>query len=103
MEMPAFDWIILLHVILLVLDIITAIAIIKAAVAVITKVVVAVIIAHTVPGEAILVTDAAEATPGRDPIHMTHHTLGHLADTTANPNLVNNVDPTLTARAGLSH
>ena len=60
MEMPAFNQIVLSHMILLVSDIIKAVAIIKAAVAIITKVVVAVIIVHTIPGEAVPVTDATE-------------------------------------------
>ena len=101
MEMPAFDQIVLPHMILLVPDVITAIAIIEAAVAAITKVVVAVIIFHTIPGEAILATDTTEATQDGDPIHMTRHALGHLTDTTADPNLANDIDPTPTARAGL--
>ena len=71
MEMPAFDQIILPHVILLVPDIITAIAIIEAAVAVITEVVVAVIVVCTIPRETILTIDTAEATPRGDPICMT--------------------------------
>ena len=101
MEMPAFDQIILPCMILLVPDII--IAIIEAAVAAITEVVVAVIVVHTIPGEAVLMTDAAEAAPGRDPVCMTHHTLGHLTDTVTNFDLSNDVNPTLTARAGCGH
>ena len=77
MEMPAFDQIILLHVILLVPDIITVTAIIEAAVAVITRVVVAVIIVHTIPREVIPTTDTTEAAPGGDPVHVTCHNHGH--------------------------
>ena len=104
MEMPAFNWIILPCMVLLVPDIITAVAIIEAAVAVITKVVVAVIVVHTVPGEAILVTDATEATSGGDPIHVTHHNPGHPDDTNANYDLTKDINPTLVvAEAGLNH
>ena len=103
MEMPAFNWIVLPHVIFLVPDIIAAIAIIAAAVAVITEVVVAVIIVHTIPGEAVLVTNTTGATPGGDPIHMTCLNTGHPDDTTANHNLTKDVDPTLIARVGLYH
>ena len=81
MEMPAFDQITLLHMILLVPDIITATAIIKAAVAVIIEVVVAVIIVYIIPREVILVTDVAEAAPDEDLIHVTHHNPDHLNDT----------------------
>ena len=62
MEMPAFDQIVPPHMILLAPDIITAIAISKAAVAVITKVIVVVIVVHTIPGEAILMTNTVELT-----------------------------------------
>ena len=78
MEMPAFDQIVLLHMILLVPDVITATAITEAAVAVIIKVVVAVITVHTIPEEVILTANATEATPGGDPIHVTHHDHNHL-------------------------
>ena len=78
MEMPAFK-IILLHVILLVPDAITAITIIEAAVSVITV--------HTIPREAILMTDATKTTPGRDPVCVTGHNLGHLDNTTTNHDL----------------
>ena len=98
MGMPAFDWIILFHVILLpVPDVIAAIAIIEAAVAVIIKVVVAVTIVYTIPGEAILMTDATEVTPDKDLIHGTHHNPGHLNNTTASHglhlDLAEDVDP----------
>ena len=70
--MPAFNRIALLHAIILVPDIITATAIIEAAVAVIIKVAVAVIInvavafiiAQAIPKEAILMANTAGATPG---------------------------------------
>ena len=103
MEMPAFNQILLPHVILLVPDIITAIAIIKTAVAVITKVVVEAIVVHTTPGEAVLMTDAAEATPDGDPVHMIHHNPGHLDNTTASHDLTKDVDPTYVAVAGPHH
>ena len=78
MEMPAFDQIALLHVILLVPDIIAATAIVEAAVAVIIEAVVAAIIVHTVPEEAVLMADAAETAPGGGLVHVTHHNHDHL-------------------------
>ena len=89
--------------ILLAPDIIAAISIIEAAVAVITRVVVAVIVVCTIPREAVPMTDAAEATPGRDLIHVTHHNFGHLNDTTTGHDLARDVNPTLVARAGFHH
>ena len=101
MEMPAFDQIILLHMILLLPDIISATAIVKAAV--IIKVVVAVIVVHAIPREVVLMTDATEATPGGDPIHMTHHNLSHLNNTTTGHDLTEDIDLTPTAGADLDH
>ena len=86
MGMSAFDQITLLHVIIPVPDVIAATAIIKAAVAV--------IIAHTVPKEAIPLANTAEATPGGDPIPMTHHNPSHLDNTTADHDLAEDIDPT---------
>ena len=103
MEMSAFNQIVLSHMTLLVPDILAAIAIIEAAVAVITGVVVAVIIVHTIPGEAIPTTDATEAALGGDLAHVTHHNLGHPDDTTAGHDLAKDVDPILIARTGLDH
>ena len=103
MEMPAFNRIILLQMILLVPDVITATAIIEAAVTAITRVVVVVIIVCTVLREAVLMTDTTEAAPGRYPIHMTCHSPGHLDDTTAGHDLAKDVDPTHTAGADLNH
>ena len=58
MEMPAFDWIVPSHMIILPVPGITAaIAIIKAAAAVTIEVAVAVTIVYTIPGGAILMTD----------------------------------------------
>ena len=103
MEMPAFYQIILLCVIFLVPDIIAATPIIKAAVAVIIEVVVAAIVVHTIPREAVLMTDAAEAVPGGDPVHMTCHNHGHLEDTTVGHNLAKDVNLTHAARSDLDH
>ena len=87
MGMPAFNWIVLSHVILLLVPgVIAAITIIKAAVAA-TEVAVAVTIVCTILREAVLVTDIAEATPDGDLTHMTHHTPSHLGDTTTSHNL----------------
>ena len=97
MEMPAFNQITLLYVIILVPDVIAATAIIKAAVAVIIQVVVAAIIVHTIP-----LTDAAEA-PGWDLIHVTHHNHGHLDDTTASHNLAKDINLTHAAGVDLDH
>ena len=97
MEMSAFDQIVLLHVILLVPDVI------KAAVAVIIEVVVAVIIVHTIPKEAVLAADTIETALGGNPIHMTHHNHNHLDDTTTDHDLTEDVDPTPAARADLDH
>ena len=99
MEMPAFNWIILPHMILLVPDVITAVAITEAAVAAITGVVVAVIIVCTIPREAIPTT---EATPGGDLIHVTHNP-SHLDDTTTGHDLTKDINPTHVARAGPNH
>ena len=88
MEMPAFNQI-------------------EAAVAFITKLVVAVIIVHTIPREAVLVTDATEAASDGDLIHMTHHNPGHLEDTTTSHDLhmdlTKDVYPTHIAGAGPDH
>ena len=66
--MPAFDQIVPSHMILLpVPGIIAVIAIIKAAVAVTIKV--AVTVVCTIPREAVLMTDIAEATPDGDLVH----------------------------------
>ena len=98
MEMAAFDRIVLPHVILLVPDIIAAIAIIKAAVVVIIEVVVAVIVVYTIPGEAILVTDAADATPDGD-CHLNVTTAGH----NLYMDLAEDVNPTHIARVSPDH
>ena len=107
MGIPAFNWIVLPHMILLVPDIIAAIAIIAAAVAVIIEVVVAVTIVYTIPGEAVLMTDTAEAAPDGDLIHRTHHNPSNLDDTTAghdlHVDLTEDVDPTPIVGAGLNH
>ena len=102
MEMPAFHQIVLLHVILSVWHVITATAT-EAAVAVITEVVVAIIVVHAIPGEAILTTNATEAAAGGDPVHMTHHSPCDLDDTTISHDLTKDIDLTHTARADLSH
>ena len=73
-------------------QVMTATAIITTAVAVITKVVVAVIIVCTILREAVLMTDAAEATPDGDLLHVTCHNPSHLNDTTISHDL--HVDPT---------
>ena len=73
MGTPAFDQIAPLHGIALAPDIITATAVITAAVVVIIGVAVAVIMAHTIPEEAILTANAAGATPGGDLAPVTHH------------------------------
>ena len=100
MEMPAFDQIILPHVILLVPDIIAAIAIIEAAVALI---IVYTILGEAIPGEAILATDAAEATQDGDLVQMIHHSPSHLNDTTTGHNLhvdlTEDIDPTHISRS----
>ena len=108
MEMPAFDQIILSHMILLLVPgIIAAIAIIKAAVAVTIKVVMAVTIAYTIPTEAILTTDATKSAPDKDLIPRTHHNTDCLDNTVAGHNLhldiAKDVDPTHIARSGLHH
>ena len=94
-------------ILLPVADVITAVAIIKAAVAVIIEVVVAVTIAYTIPGEAILMTDAAEATPDEDLIQGTHHNPGHLDDITAGHNLhldiTKDINPAHVVGAGPDH
>ena len=103
MEMPAFGQIVLLCVIFLVPDVIAAMTIIEAAVSVIIEVVVAAIVVHTISGEAILMIDAAEATPGEDLILMTHHNHSHLDDTTTSHDPTKDINPTLVARADLDH
>ena len=94
----AFDWIILLRVILPVSDIITATAIIEAVVAGITKVVVAVILVHNIPIETI-----AEAAPGGGLAHMTSDKHGHLDGTTISHDLTKDINLTHAARADLNH
>ena len=106
--MPAFDWIVPSHVILLLVSgIIAAIAVIKAAVAVTIKVAVEVTIVYTIPREVILMTDFAEATPDGDLTHGTLHTTDHLSDTTTGHNLHLNlaegIDHIHTVKAGPGH
>ena len=48
-------------------------------------------------------TDATEAIPDGDPPHMTCHNLSHLNNTTTSHDLMEDIDPTHTARAGLNH
>ena len=116
MGMPTFNQIIPSHVILLsVPGIIAAIAIIKAAVtvtievavAVTIEVEVAVTIVYTIPTEAILMTDIAEATPDGDLTHRTLDTPNHLSNTTVSHNLHLNlaegVDPIHAVEAGPDH
>ena len=79
MEMPAFNWIALPHVTILVPDVIATTAVIEAAVAV--------IIAHTIPEEAIPMANATEATSGGGPIPMTHHDHDHPDDATTDHDL----------------
>ena len=98
--MPAFDQIILSHVTLLVpADIIAAIAIIEAAVAAITGVVVAVIVVHT--SWRSHSHDRCCRSCSRRSRYVTHHNHGHLKDTTAGHNLTKDADLTHTAGAGL--
>ena len=108
MGMPAFDWIVPSHVILLpVPGIIAAIAIIKAAVAVTIKVAVAVTVVYTIPRGAILMTDVAEATPDEDLAHGTLPTPDHLSNTTTSHDLyldlADDIDPIHTVEAGPDH
>ena len=105
MGTPATDQITPLHVIILVPGIITATAIIKAAVAVIIEAAVAVIIevavaaiiAPAVPEEAILMANAAGVASGGGLIPMTHHNPNHPDNTTANHNLTEGIDLTIEA------
>ena len=108
MEMPAFDQIIPSRVILLLVPgVITAIAIIKAAMAVTIEVPVAVTIVCIIPREAVLVTDVAEATPDGDLTHGTLLTPDHLGNTTTSHDfhldLTEGVDPIHTVEAGPDH
>ena len=101
--MPASGQIAPLHMIVLVPGIIAATAIIEVAVEVIIRVVVAAIIVHTAPGEAVLITDTAEAAPGEDLVHVTCHNHGHLDNTTAGHDPTKDVNLTHAARADLDH
>ena len=64
--------------------------------------VVTVIEVHTIPREAIPMTDAAEAAPG-DLVHMTHHNPGHIDNTTTGHDLTKDVNPTHAAGADPDH
>ena len=97
--MPASDWIAPLYMIVLVPGIITAKAIIKAAVAII-KVAVAAIMAHATPGEAIPMANTAGATPGGGLVAVTHHGLNHPDGTTVDHGHAGGTD--LAAEASLS-
>ena len=94
MGMPVFDQITPLHATILVPDIIAATAIVEAAVAAIIEVAVAVITAHTIPEEAILMANAAEATPGGGPIPVTEaYDHDNPDDTTTDHDLAKGIDP----------